>query len=106
MSGERRRTVEVEIGGRTYRVVTSADEQELRELAGLVNETLREVARGRGSSLEGMVLATLSLAHEARAERQRAERVMRAAKQALGRILERVDEAIGSSAEEPEESPT
>ncbi len=106
------RGVQLKVGGQTYRVVTSASEDELRRLAAVVDEKLAAVVPpGRPMTPQAMLLAAIALAHDLEEERGRAAHVATRARAAFGRILQRVDAALetsggaGSTGEELEESP-
>jgi len=100
------RTVELNVAGKRCRVVTTADEEELRRLAAMVEDKLAEVLRpGRPVTTEAMLLAAMALAHDVDEQRSRANVVCRKAKRGLQRLLQRVDAAldgsgVGSSAAE------
>jgi cell division protein ZapA len=91
------RTVQLRIGGQTYRVVTSASDDELQRLTAMVEEKLALVSPpGRPINPHAMLLAALALAHELHEERNRnTERVART-KSAFTRMLQRVDAALGN----------
>ena len=94
-----RRTVELRVGGQKYRVVSSADEDELRRLAETVNSKLIEVAPGAGAQApQSMLLAAMALAHEVEEERGRRASVERRAGELLRRLLAGLDEALGDHA--------
>ena len=94
------RSVQLRIGGQTYRVVTSASDEELQQLTAMVEEKLSLVAPpGRPTSPQAMLLAALALANDLREERAKnTERITRA-KSAFGRMLERVDAALSDTEE-------
>jgi cell division protein ZapA len=90
-----RRTIELNIAGQKYRVVSSAGEAEVQRLAGIVTAKLNEVAAStRAQPPQAIVLAALALAHEAEAERVRRELVEARARDLLLRMLSRIDEAL------------
>jgi cell division protein ZapA len=90
-----RRTIELNIAGQKYRVVSSAGEAEVQRLAGIVTAKLNEVAAAtRAQAPQAIVLAALALAHEAEAERVRRELVEARARDLLLRMLSRIDEAL------------
>lgn len=89
MSG---RVVQLRVGGQTYRVSTSATEEELTRLAALVNGKLG----GRPVTPQNMVLAALALAHDLEEARAKTDAVTRRSRDVVGRVLERVDAALGS----------
>lgn len=91
-----RRTVDLRIAGQNYRVVSSADEEELRRLAGVVEAKVAEVSgRGRGPVGQSVLLAAIALAHEVEAERAKRSQLERRAKDMLRRVLQRIDDVLG-----------
>ena len=101
--------VQLRVGGQTYRVVTSASEDELRRLAAIVDEKLAAVVPpGRAVTPQAMLLAAMALAHEVEEERSRADEerarstaIAERARGAFSRMLERVDAALAPDAGEP-----
>ncbi len=92
-----REPVELRVGGQTYRVVASADEPELRRLADLVDERLREHAtNGRAPGAQSLLLVALSLVHELDEERTRRRHVEQRAREMLEAVLVRVDAALAA----------
>jgi cell division protein ZapA len=89
-----KRTVLFSVAGKTYRVVTSASEDEIRRLAAIVDERVRAVSRGKPASPEAIVLAAIALAHEADTERSRAARLSDSARATVQRMLVRIDQAL------------
>jgi cell division protein ZapA len=99
------RTVQLRVGGQTYRVVTSASDDELLRLAAVVDEKLAAVVPpGRAISPQAMLLAAMALAHELEEERSRSADVAARARSAFGRMLKRVDAALGTAVEGEEAS--
>ncbi len=95
MSG---RTVQLRVGGQTYRVVSSASDDELRRLAAVVDEKLAAVVPpGRVVTPQAMLLAAMALAHDLEQERSRAAQISARARGAFGRILQRVDAALAAT---------
>jgi cell division protein ZapA len=91
-----RRTINLNIAGQKYRVVSSVGEEELHRLAGIVSTKLCEVAPpGRTQPSQAMLLAAMALAHEAEAERIRRETLERRTRDLLRSVLERIDAALG-----------
>ncbi len=97
-----RRTVELRIAGQSYRVVSSAPEEDLQRLAQVVGAKLAElVPKGRPVPPQAMLLAAMALANEvetvrgevetARGERESLERRTR---DLLRRTLVRIDDAL------------
>lgn len=92
-----RRTVQLRVGGQTYRVVTSASDDELHRLAAAVDEKLATVVPpGRAVTPQAMLLAAMALAHDLNEERARGAALAGRYREAFGRILERVDAALES----------
>jgi cell division protein ZapA len=87
--------VELRVGGQTYRVVASANEQELRRLADVVDAKLRElIGAGRQIPTQALLLAALALAHEVEVERERRKEVEQRSRSMLSSLLERIDAAL------------
>lgn len=86
------------IAGQSYRVVSSADEGELRRLADAVSAKVVEVTPdGRGPGPQAMLLAAMALAHELEEERSRRRSIERRAQEMLRKVLGRIDELLGQS---------
>ncbi len=91
------RQVQLRIGGQTYRVVTTASDDELHHLAHIVEEKLVQVAGpGRMVNPQALLLAALALAHDLEEERARHTDQLVRTRTAFGRMLERVDAALGT----------
>ncbi len=89
------RTVQLRVGGQTYRVVSSAGEEELQRLAATVDARIAELMPpGRPVTPQVMLLAAMALAHDLEEERARSAAMAAKAKGAFGRLLERVDAAL------------
>jgi cell division protein ZapA len=96
-----RRTVELRIAGQSYRVTSSAPEEDLARLAEMIEAKLGEVsARGRPAPAQAMLLAAMALAHDVEAERGQRESLERRTRDVLRRVLMRIDDAL-----EPLEAP-
>ena len=90
-----RRTVQLHVGGQSYKVVSSAPEPELSRLAAAVDAKVTEVTpKGRAASPQSMLLAAIALAHELEAERSRREALERKTRDLLRRVLLRIDDAL------------
>jgi cell division protein ZapA len=87
------RTVQLRIGGQTYRVVTTASDEELQRLTAMVEAKLPPT---RPISPQAMLLAALALAHDLEEERGRNAQQLDRARSAFGRMLQRVDAALGA----------
>ena len=92
------RSVELTVAGTSCRVVSTASEDELRELAAMVEEKLGALVKpGRPLTAQSALLAAVALAHEVQEQKSRADRIAAHATQALGDLLERVDTALAKS---------
>ena len=90
-----RRTVELRIAGQSYRVVSSAPEEDLKRLALVVGGKLAElVPKGRPVPPQAMLLAAMALAHEVEAARGERESLERRTRDLLRRALVRIDDAL------------
>jgi cell division protein ZapA len=95
------RTVQLRIGGQTYRVVTTASDEELQRLASVVDQKIATVVPpGRAVTPQAMLLAAMALAHDLEEERARSAALAERARGAFGRMLERVDAALGPGSSE------
>ena len=95
------RTVQLRVGGQTYRVVSSASEQELQRFAAMVDQKLAEIVPGSHTQTrvvkpEAILLAAMALAHDLEEERTRSAASAARTRGAFGRMLERVDAALGA----------
>lgn len=94
------RTVELQVGGESCRVVTTADEEELQRFAAMVEDKLADVLQpGRPVTTKAMILAAVALAHDVEEQRARAEAIAERAQDGLSTLLGRVDEALTNSDE-------
>jgi cell division protein ZapA len=99
------RTVQLRVGGQTYRVVSSASDEELQRLAAIVDQKLATVSPpGRPVRPEAMLLAAMALAHDLEEERSRSAAQAAQARSAFGRMLERVDAALGPNGRSPSDA--
>lgn len=90
-----RRTVQLRLGGQSYRVVTTASDEELRTLSDAVAAKLASVTpKGKSPRPESLLLAAMALAHEAEEERTRRQALERKTRDLLRRVLVRVDSAL------------
>jgi cell division protein ZapA len=88
--------VQLKLAGQTYRVVTSAAEEELTRLAARVEGVLAEVTPpGRQPSPQSLVLAAVSLAHQLEEEQRRRVELEERYRRVLTGLLGRVDRALG-----------
>jgi cell division protein ZapA len=92
-----RRTVNVRVGGQSYRVVSSAPDEELERLAALVDAKLGElIPNGKGAPPQAMVLVAMAFAHDLETERARRRGLERKSRDMLRRVLVRVENALDS----------
>jgi cell division protein ZapA len=90
-----RRTVQLQIAGQSYRVVSSAPEAELRHLAEIVTSKMTDMSPpGRVAPPQAMLLAAMALAHDLEQERSRREALERKTRDLLRRVLMRIDDAL------------
>jgi cell division protein ZapA len=93
-----RRTIQLRVAGQSYRVVSTAPEEEVRRLAAVVEERVGQLTpRGRAPSPQSLLLAALALAHDLEEERARRDGVERKTRDLLRRVLLRIDDALESS---------
>jgi cell division protein ZapA len=90
-----RRTVQLHVAGQSYKVVTTAADDELSRLAAVVESKVTElVPRGRPVQPQAVLLAALALAHDLEEERLRREALERRTRDLLRRFLLRIDHAL------------
>lgn len=97
LKGGVKRTVQVVLAGRRYRVVTTGTDDELTHLAGVVEKRAESVSGGKGVTPDSILLTAMTFAHEAEAERARAERVMDLATRGARELLLRLDLVLGEA---------
>jgi cell division protein ZapA len=97
-----RPTVELRVGGQTFRVVGTASADELRRLAGIVDGKLRELTSSNAFHPQSMLLVAMTLAHELEQERARRRDVEQRSRQAIATLLDRVDAALELIEEAPQ----
>lgn len=89
--------VELKVGGQTYRVISSAEEKDLRRLADNVEQRICRLAQGRQGGQQALLLAALEYAYELEtAERARRELEHRH-RTALRAVLGRIDAALAGA---------
>jgi cell division protein ZapA len=95
MSG---RSVQLQVGGQSFKVVSSASEDELQRLAETVSAKISELTpSGRAAAPQAVLLAAIALAHELEEERAKRAAVEARARDMLRRVLLRIDDALGSA---------
>lgn len=91
----RQSAVEVEVGGKTYRVVASAQPEVVQRLAGMVDERLRSlVAPRRVVQPQSLLLAALALANDLEEERAQRLALEARSRDLLTSVLHRIDAAL------------
>ncbi len=89
------RPISLRIAGQSYRVVSTASEEELQRLADTVTAKVQELsADGETAAPQAFVLAAMALAHELEEERARRLSVERRARDMLQRVLGQIDDAL------------
>ena len=92
-----RRTVNVRIGGQSYRVASSSPDEDLTRLAATVDARLVElVPPGKAAAPQALVLVAMALAHDLEEERARRHGLERKSRDLLRRVLVRVENALDS----------
>jgi cell division protein ZapA len=96
-----RASVELRVGGQTYRVVGSGSSDELERLAKVVDGKLRELSVSSAFHPQSMLLVAMTLAHELEEERlrsreleQRVREVEHRSREMLHQLVDRVDAAL------------
>ncbi len=92
-----RQSVELRVGGKSYRVVSSASGDELRELALLVDSRLSRLSPSGTPGSQGLLLVALELAHELRREQSLRAAAKVEMKSVLAGLLTRIDGALTAS---------
>ncbi len=96
-----RRAIQLRVAGQTYKVLSSADEDELQHLASLVDERVGAlIPKGRAVPANAILLAAIALAHDLEEERARRTSLERRARDVLRRVLMRIDHALDLDATE------
>lgn len=95
--------VQLKVAGQTYRVVTSAREEELDRLVMRVEDALAAVTpQGRQPSTQAVVLAAITLAHELEEERHKRLAAEARHKEVLTSLLGRIDRVLDETEESVE----
>jgi cell division protein ZapA len=89
-----RASVELRVGGQTFRVVASASPAELERLARIVDGKLHELAMSSAFHPQSMLLVAMTLAHELEIERSLRREGEQRSREMLRSLLDRVDAAI------------
>ena len=89
-----RASVELRVGGQTFRVVASASPTELQRLARIVDGKLHELAVSSAFHPQSMLLVAMTLAHELEIERDLRRETEQRSREMLRSLLDRVDAAI------------
>lgn len=89
-----KRPVDLDIAGKQFRVVSSADADSLQRLAKAVESKLQELAPGQLNHPQAFLLVALALAHDLENARSENEALRESQLQAVRGMLERVDDAL------------
>ena len=95
-----KRTVTLEIAGTKFRLVTDADEQQLKDLAVMVNERVEQLGAPGGraaSSAQLLALAALGLADALKTSEARLKEVDQLTRNAIGNAIARIDNRIADA---------
>ncbi|CAN5118631.1 hypothetical protein BH09MYX1_BH09MYX1_54270 [soil metagenome] len=97
-----RHPVQLKVGGQIHKVVSSANEEDLRRLAAVVEGRIHELTpKGKGVAPNAILLAAIALANDLEEERAKRVQLERKMRDLLRRVLLRVDDALdGEAAEE------
>ncbi len=99
-----RRAIQLRVGGQTYRVVSTADEPELRRLASVVDDRVGQlVPKGKAIPAQAILLAAIALAHDLEEEQGRRKSLERRTRDVLRRVLMRIDHALEMEPADAEE---
>jgi cell division protein ZapA len=102
-----RRSVELRIAGKSYKVISSAPEAELLRLADVVNAKIAEMMPAdRAVSPQAILLAAMALAHDLEQERDRRLTLERRSRDMLRRVLVRIEDALDSGDEREYQEPS
>ncbi len=92
--------VQLRVAGQTYKITSSADEDELRRLAEVVDARVAEIVpKGRVVPGNAILLAAIALAHDLEKERGLRAALERKTRDVLRRVLMRIDHALDMDAE-------
>ena len=98
------RTVQLTVGGLRYRIVTSASDARVRELESLVNDKLHQlVPPGRAIPTNALLLVAMGLANDLLELQSVGSGAGAQTREALVRMLGRVDAALSELPEGDEE---
>lgn len=90
-----RAAVQLKVAGQTYRVVTSATQEDLQRLADAVEDRMfAATPPGRQPTQQALVLAAITLAHELEEERERRREVEERHRESLRTLLGRIDAVL------------
>jgi cell division protein ZapA len=89
------RTVQVNVRGQSYRLVTSATDEEIRRMEAVVNDKLGQIiAPGRPVPANALLLVSMALAHELEQAKAAAEATRLNTRRSFNQVLGRVDAAL------------
>ncbi len=89
------RPVHLKVGGQSFKVVSSADADDLQRLARTVSDKVAELTPpGKSAPPQAMLLAAIALAHELEEERTRRVAIERRFRDMLRRVLLKIEDAL------------
>jgi cell division protein ZapA (FtsZ GTPase activity inhibitor) len=92
--------VELRVAGHVFKVTSSADPDELKDLAREVDARVtRLVPKGKTIPQNAVLLAAIALVHELRAEKASRVELEKKTRDVLRRALSRIDRALEEGAE-------
>jgi cell division protein ZapA len=94
------RSVELKVAGQSVRVVSSAGDDELQGLAGVINRRLAEMGPVARSQPQSLLLVAMALAHDLEEERERRATLEARTRGLLRHLLGRIDAAVSESSGE------
>lgn len=93
----------IRIGGTTYRVTTTASDEEVERLSGLVDQRLRALNKqNRPVTPQMFLLVAMSFAHDAEAAEAKRRATKHDAENAVRGLLARIDAALAEADAAPE----
>lgn len=94
MSSPQKQTLTLQVAGRSYRITTTASEDDVRRLASVVDLRTQELFQGRTPNADALVLTAISLAHDAEKERRSTEELRGLVRTQMAALLEEIDAAL------------
>jgi cell division protein ZapA (FtsZ GTPase activity inhibitor) len=95
-----KRTIALEIAGTKFRLVSDAEQQQLEELATMINERVEKLSRAgarSASSSQLLALVALELADELRSANDRLNEMERVTRTAVTNAIARIDRHLSEN---------